>query len=290
MVSLCLLPVLQAQILDNYRGCLFGDICIFNDQFIRANRIRRIQGDLSKKEEMRPIEKMNTVEIFSFNPQGKLTEHLRTFKTRAGEIDTSAESYGYNQLNDLIRKTRHTTGGYDATQYEYDEKGNIKAEKTLRGEWDNNAGKSRETIIKEERSGHEIVEDSIYRRTFLNPEGMPYRIRETTFGKSGVKMSEELRYVLTNKKDITHYQYDDYGHLIKMIHVSNVAGNLTTTYTIEYDGLGNPERAKVFKNGKLTSSHEYIYDPATFLLNARLIKDEEKGVIYITKFTYEYSR
>jgi hypothetical protein len=276
------------QILDNYRGRLFGDECMFNENFIRDNKIKKISGSFSKKEEMQIIENLYTVEIYTFGLNGKPLEYLKSFRTRGGTIDTTAESFKYNNLDEIIQKTRHVTGGYNSIQYNYDKEGNITEEKIVRGQWNSSSGNPRETVVKTERSRHEVIQDSILVRTYLNTEGQAYRIRETVYGKMGIKRYEEMRYVLTNKKDITNYQYDDYGRLIKMIKVSNVAGNNTNTYTIDYDTLGNVERAKYYKNGKLLESQEYIYDPATLLLDARLIKDEEKSTIYITRYTYEY--
>jgi hypothetical protein len=283
-----LIPLLGVgQIIDNYRGQLFLGDCMFNAQFIRENRIASIRGEFSKKEEMRPIENLGTMELFTFSTQGKPTEYLRSFRMRGGEIDTTSQSYQYNDLSELIQSTKHTIGGYDAIQFEYDNTGNPIREKSLRGEWQN-SGKNRETVIKTEASTYEVLFDTLHIRTYLNAEGKPYRIRETVYNRHGMKFSEELRYVLTNKKDLSHYIYDDFGRLSKIIHSSNVAGNQTTTYTMEYDALGNLDRAKVYVNGKLKEAQEFIYEPATLLLNARLVKDEAKGIIYITKYAYEY--
>ena len=143
---------LMGQILDNYQGKLYSGECIFNEQFVRENKIKRISGVISVKKEMQPIRKLGTIDQYTFNTQGKLIEHLKSFRMRGGRIDTTQDYYQYNDLEHLTTIMSYDLSGYDASRYKYGPNGELVEEKFLRGEnrtpYSGVVEKGRETVIK----------------------------------------------------------------------------------------------------------------------------------------------
>ncbi|UTW63435.1 RHS repeat protein [bacterium SCSIO 12741] len=282
----------QAQILDNNQGKLYQGDCIFNGKFLRDNGIQSITGEISVKKEMRPITHMGTIDQYLFNEKGQLLEHIKSFRLRGGQIDTTQDYFKYNDLDHLVSKTSVMLSGYDAIRYQYDAEGNRSGQTWLRGEnkspFSFHLEKGKESIIKEESYENETVSDSIRKRVYLNAEGKPYKETLFRFNSLGHCSAENTRYYLTNKKNTITYSYDVEGRLTKIIDHSNIMGNLTLTYTYTYDELSNLTESKVHKNGKLIETRQFLYFVQTLLLKAQLIKNEESGEIKIIKYKYQY--
>ena len=85
-----------------------------------------------------------------------------------------------------------------------------------------------------------------------------------------------------------HINTNVQGRLIKIHDFSNLLGNQSITYTYEYDEYGNLYSSKVYKDGKLIYSKEFLYYVQTFLLKAQLTKDESRNEIKIIQYQYEY--
>ncbi|MCB0482168.1 MAG: hypothetical protein KDC83_12090 [Flavobacteriales bacterium] len=283
---------LSCQILDNYQGKLYSGECIFNEDFIKQNNIKTIIGSISVKSEMQPIRSLGTLDMYTFNRSGKLIEHLNSFKLRGGRIDTTQDFYQYNDLEHLVSVMSYDLSGYDASSFEYDAEGNLKKEVFLRGEnkspYSKQIEKGKETVLKSETFEFELVNDSTKKKIYINSAGKPYKETVITYNRLDQKKSESTTFYLTNKKSMITYQYDVQGRLEKIHDFSNLLGNLTITYTYEYDEYGNLYSSKVYKDGKLTYSKEFIYHVQTFLLKAQLTKDEERNEIKIIQYEYGY--
>jgi ABC-type antimicrobial peptide transport system permease subunit len=241
---------------------------------------------------MQPITREGTIEKYLFDKRGQLIERIKTFRMRGGMIDTTQDYFSYNDLEHLVAQTTYNVGGYNATRYEYDENGRLQKESYLRGEntasYSYQLQKGRETIIKEETFTYEELSDTSYKRVYLNSAGKPYREMVVTTNNLGQVLSEITRYYLTNKKHSITYQYDAKGRLNKIIDYSNLLGVQTTTYEFGYDEYDNLYSSKVYKDGKLKQSKEFLYDVQTFLLKAQLTKDESTNTIRIVQYEYEY--
>ena len=282
----------QAQILDAYQGKLYDGECIFNARFIAQNKIKRITGKISVKADMRPIYHEGTIDQYQFNQYGQLVERIKSFRMRGGHIDTTQDHYQYNDMKNLIAQTTVTLSGYNSIRYEYGKDGFPVKETFARGEntspYSYDLNKGRESILKDEAFDYEVLNDTTYKKVFLNSANKPYKETVVMHNSLGQRTSEQTRFYLTSKRESITYQYDVQGRLIKIIDYSNLLGVQTITYTYEYDEYGNLYSGKIYKNGKLTYSQEFLYDVQTFLLKAQLTKEEATNSIKIIEYSYEY--
>lgn len=281
-----------AQLLDTYQGKLYDGECIFSTKFIKQNKIKRITGKISIKREMHPIYHEGTIDDYTFNDKGQLTERVKTFRLRGGHIDTTQDYFKYNDLEHIISQTTVTLSGYNSIRFEYDSSGNILNETFSRGEnkstYSYNLKKGRETILKDESYGYETLSDSSHKKIYYNSANKPYKETIITTNSLGQRISENTRFYLTSKRETISFQYDLQGRLIKIIDYSNLLGVQTIIYTYEYDEYGNLFSSKIYKNGKLTFIQEFLYDIQTFLLKAKLTKEESNNSIKIIEYSYEY--
>ncbi|MBD80630.1 MAG: hypothetical protein CL840_17070 [Crocinitomicaceae bacterium] len=281
-----------SQLLESHKGFQNQGGNFFNSDFIKKNRIKTITGKISFKREMQPIRRNGTVEQYSFDRNGQLIERLKTFKMRGGQIDTTQDYFKYNDLEHLVSQTTYTLSGYNSVRYRYNENGNPTQESFFRGENKSpnsyELQKGQETLLKNEEFQYDVISDSSLKKVYLNSVGKPYKETIINTNRLGQKESELTRYYLTNKKASITYKYDLQGRLIKIIDYSNLLGVQTITYTYEYDEFDNLYSSKIYKNGKLTRSEEFIYFVQTFLLKAQLSKNESDNSIKIIQYSYEY--
>ncbi|MGB0391620.1 MAG: hypothetical protein ACPGD5_08630 [Salibacteraceae bacterium] len=282
----------QAQLLDTYQGKLYDGECIFNKKFIKQNKIKRITGKISIKREMHPIYHEGTIDDYTFNEQGQLVERIKSFRLRGGHIDTTQDYFKYNDLEHIVSQTTVTLSGYNSIRFKYDSLGNVMNETYSRGEnrspYSYNLEKGRETILKDESYDYKELSDSSHKKIYFNSANKPYKETIITTNSLGQRISENTRFYLTSKKESVSFQYDVQGRLIKIIDYSNLLGVQTITYTYEYDEFGNLYSSKIYKNGKLTYSQEFLYHVQTFLLKAQLTKEESNNSIKIIEYEYEY--
>ena len=58
---------------------------------------------------------------------------------------------------------------------------------------------------------------------------------------------------------VSQYEYDDYGNCIKKVEVDKIK-NLKTEEQFEYDDYGNIAKKTLFKNDKIASREEFVYE------------------------------
>lgn len=279
------------QVVNVYQSRHFEQQCLFNATFLKNNNIRRITGKISVKKDMQPITSKGLIEQYSFNQQGLITEHLSTMKLRGGRIDTTQNAFSYDNGNQLVQKTTHYVKAYDAVRFQYDAAGKIKEEIVVRGanesEYKFGLNKGTETVVKSERFEWKQINDSTEMKVFYNAADKAYKELVVVYNRIGQLKSENTTFYLTKKRNVITYKYSDIGQLVKVIDYSNISGQQTVSYTFDYDEYGNLIAGKVFKNGKLTTSNEYLYDPKTLFLSAQLSKNESSRSIKIIQYEYE---
>ncbi len=289
----CLITVFShAQILDVYQGELYNNDCQFNQRFIRDNSIKTITGKVSVKKDMQPILSKGLVVQYSFDRKGRLTERVNTMSLRGGRIDTTQSAFSYSQNNQLIQKANFYVKAYDAVKYSYNQDNQIISESVVRGANNNpykfGFDKGSETIVKKERFEWKNLNDSTEKVIYYNSADRPYKERVIMYNALGQKQSENTEYFLTKKRNLITYKYDPEGRLKKIIDYSNLGVQRTLTHTYDYDEYGNLNQSKIYTNGKLSYTQEFLYNPQTLLLSAQLSKDESARSIKIIQYEYSY--
>ncbi len=264
----------------------------FNPEFIRNNTIKAVLGEISIKREMQPITSKGVVVQYQFDRSGKLVEKLNTFKLPNGEIDTSAEAYAYNSIDEMIKKSNFERSGFSSVRYLYDSNKRVVGEEYFRGSnttaFRYKIEKGPSTKVKTEKFEYVVMNDSSIRKIYLNTQGVPYKETSTTRNNFGSLSFEETLYLSISRGSKTRFKYDFEGRLIEINRNENLFKNREIKYVYEYDEMGNVLREKKTVNGKLVRSREFIYEVDSLLLKAELSKDEELNVITITRFRYEY--
>ena len=273
-------------------GHLFEGHAFFNPDFIAKNKIKLLQGTVSRKESMQPIRQLGLVQSFSFDSTGKVTRRVKTFKRRGGRVDTSHVFFKYDDVNQLIWQNTRQNDLFDAYSYSYDSLGRVTEESHHRGEDTSGTffgfqpGKSFE--VNAEQFTYDSTGSKQLTKSFLNSEGKPYKETLYAFDTLGNLIEETTRFVLSGRRQTRKRTYDDVGRLAEINEFSNLGSKVEKVYSYSFDIIGNVEEEKITVNGTLITTRQFVYDEATLLLKAMLIKDEATIAIDIVQFDYTF--
>jgi len=282
----------HSQILLNNGHLFSDDPSFFNEEFIRKNKIRAIKGKIAEKRELKPIRQLGLVQEFFFDQQGRLKGQLETNKQTGGGKGKVLSTYEYDSKGRLKVWRGTDPDGFFSWSYNYDTDDRL-AKKSYRRETskskdDGQFELDRQIEITSESYAYPYTSDKQTKRVYINGQGKPFKNIVSNFDEYGNLIEEEETYIVTKRRTRYSYEYDDFQRLaIKRETPSGNVGN-TMEYRYRYDAYGNVEEEKIYRNGDLTLEREWLYDKATLLLSAMLIKDVGTGTIRIIQYEVEF--
>ncbi len=283
---------LNAQIIDNSKAILIDGESFFSSEFLKKNKIKTIVGELAVKEVMQPIRTKGLINLYSFDKEGRLVEKLKTFKLRGGRVDTSSQTFAYNDLDQLIQQSSFESSGYSSQKFEYDDSGRVKLQRYYRGENLSPFGyqleKGKTMNLKEESFSYEQIDSLTLKKIYYNSNGAAYKEGIIRLMPNGMKQSEKLRFYAIERNSEVNFLYDEYGRLEEVNKRSRIYKSESSTIRFTYDEYDNVISELRIKNGATVFTREFLYDVSTFLLKAELTKNEENNTINIIKYRYTY--
>ena len=247
---------------------------IYNEGFVAENGIvsinvehlvkRRGQGMISESEETE----------YSFNSQGRLVA-MATIDSAQGKSNLEERYFSGEGLLETLES--RTGDRCMMTVFDYDSDGRMILEYAERYTCDTVL--DHEPIRFQTRAfSYSTPNDSTLVRNHLNNQNIPYLKETLKFDSSGVYLKErQLRYVVSGRKEKTHYHYNEKGWLAEV-----EFGGLKSVFT--YSKWGELELVTEYRNGGEYSVEEYLYD-SSGLIQARLKKYSDSPSVYIKKYS-----
>jgi hypothetical protein len=281
----------HAQILDNTHCKVFSDDPFFDTGFIARNKIKTIRGKVSTKAKNDQMHEANTEYVYEFDTHGKLIKRLETFTLSSGVKDTAIMIYHYDERGNLVTKRKTDGYGFFSYNYTYDSMNRITSEMYCREEnarnSKNNFELGRQFIIAKETYEWEMTGAGL-KQKFYNNYGKLYQERFYYTNALGYLISEETRLLVTSKKAITEYAYDNKGRPILKADHSSVLRQTNIEYHYEYDEFGNVLKEETVRNEKPVTRREAVYYPESMLLKALVMFDIETEFMHIVRYTYQH--
>lgn len=282
----------SAQIIENGSGNAFTDENFFRASFIRSNKVKIIRGRVSTKREGEPMIQRDQFFHFEFDQSGKLIIMMSTFASFSNNKDTTIIYFNYDEKGNLLTKRRNDNNGFFSYNYEYDSLGRVIKETYCR---DENCGADRyhfklgqQFIISSETfSYHQYVKNQTVKKYFNN-YGKQYQECFSYYNELGYHTQDVFRLTLSGKESKLLYEYDEKGRVSKKNDISYIFGYNEITNTYTYDQFGNLEEQAIYHNNKQKTLRSLIYDKATLLMTAQVMKDFETGLIYVIKYSYDF--
>lgn len=273
--------------LDNSKGFAFTELPYFNEQFIKANRIKSLNGFFQNKKTGDIIRKTDYIYRYEFDQEGHLIYSLET-KLIGKMVDTLVLYYEYDANNNLAVVRQKNDKGFFSTQFTYDTKNRIIKEAYYRDidTMTNNVKApqfERSTFISSERYEYEENTANL-KKTYFNNYDFPYLDEYLTYNELGLLKDRKRVTRTTSQLTTITYDYNDKGWISKEVTVTPANKNSNQEIVFNYDKLGNLTDKQIYKNGEHIRDIQLIYNSKTGILSYTLTRDVKTNFITILKF------
>lgn len=263
----------------------------FNPVFIARNGITAVHGERMVKHDNKPMRGLPGKYLYRFDAQGRRIYANHSFGHPGTGRDTASTVFTYDADGRVVRSLRNDLMGHFAYDLKYDEEGRPVRETYTRIE---NRSTDRYqlvpgavTEISDEHYRYETVSDTVWRRVYVNSNGLPYRERTHTHDGNGYLLRIEDRYLVSNRRSAITFRYDEKGRLSERADQPDLNVPRITRRTWKYDAAGNVLEEDVWHDDQQKEHIEYMYEEHTMLLKARLTKDIATGSIHVVRYTTE---
>lgn len=260
----------------------------FNQQFIARNRVANIVGQQMIKRDNRPMQEQKEKYLFRFDEQGRVIYSNNSFGQPGSGRDTASITYTYNEQGHAVRRLRNDLAGHFAYTIERDAEGRAIRETYSRIE---NLGTDRYTLvpgvtteISDEHYTYTSVNDTTWRKLYMNNLNLPYREQTFTSDRKGYLLYIEDRYLITERRSRITFTYDENGRLAGRVEQPDLERPRKLHHSWLYDRTGNVISGELWHDDRQINRVEYLYEEATMLLKARLTKDIETGQINVVRY------
>ncbi|MFK7786432.1 MAG: hypothetical protein AB8B56_15030 [Crocinitomicaceae bacterium] len=286
LISFLVFGSAHAQVLDNRMGEAFTDKPFFDEDFVKRNRLKQLNGTYTYKNQGGPMRETKFKHVFEFDRDGRL---ILTYETRTddGTKDTSWNIYEYDEYGFLNLHRKTDEDGFTAVRYTNDSVGRVIKEEYLR-EIDSNGRTVRTLAFNEERFVYAEF-DNQTKCTHYNNYDLPYLDEVYNYNDLGYLVSREERIKMTSSVYTYTHEYNDKGKLAAIKKTSNRKSGILEEMTFKYDELGNLIEKRIYRDGEFTTDIQIIYNSKTKLLSAVLTKQVSTGFMTIIRFRdYEF--
>lgn len=285
-----MVEISSAQLIDNSTGISLLERHQFNPAFVRANNLSVISGELSAKKESDIIRPSSESVAYHFDRRGRLVQFDVINRLSKNRNDRTSTIYRYDIDGTLTGKTIADLKGATSYSYEYDNQKRVTSETCSRMESPKDtlspAGPKRNEIYTETFKYSEL--DNGLKKTTFNSYGRPYKEEFFYRDDNDYLVEHSSRLIMNNRRSRTKYTYNDRGLLSEKTVQSDLSKDEIVRFEYDYDEAGNLLAARELHNDALTRRVEFLYDEKTWILNARVTKDEETELIRIARYECDY--
>ena len=274
--------IINAQMIDNKNGIAFSDEPFFNEEFIKANKIKSIKGSYMFKKSGDIIRNTHYECIYEFNNDGLLVAYFETNHSN-GIKDTIHNLYEYDAYGNLVKHQKKDKAGYQTLVYTYDKDFRITAIENRRDVLDKQNDVSKSIYFNKEKIQYHDYGNQIKKITF-NSYDLPYQEEIDYFDSLGYLIETSKKYKMTSNSLSRKFEYNEKGLLAAIRKSSNVNGVYDEELLFKYDDLGNLLEKHIYKNGQYISDIQIIYNLDTKLLSSILTRTVETNFIKILRF------
>jgi len=259
---------------------------VFNQEFIKQNKIKRIVAKNSTKSDGQPLKIGKEFYYWQFDTQGRTIGTGKTMENTLTKIaDTIHHVMRYDKYQRLIYRTERVGKRLKSYHYKYNQDGQIcQADIKEKQNYGNREGF---ILSKDSFAYHYPSDTAVVCQTF-NENGSNYREEIYIYDNEKRVIEKTGRYLRGDIRTKEEYEYDKSGNLTDKIIYQDVQNNQYEQYHLVHDKIGNLHKIKTYRNDVNKRSLDIIYFEDTILLKAIIDQDVETHDLNIIKFEYEY--
>lgn len=278
----------NAQVLNNRGGEAFTDRPFFNEDFIRANHLKRLEGYFVYKKQGELMQDTKFRYVYNFDESGRLTSTYETKPDGKG-LDTLWNYYEYTPEGFLAVHRKTDQEGYTSVHNTYDDQGRVVQVTYTRDYTDSSGlGIARSLAFNTER-----MEYANYGRqtrcTRYNSDNLAYLDEYHNYNDLGYLVERTERIKMTSTVYTYAYEYNEKGKLAAIRKSSNQQEGFLEEFLFKYDDLGNLIEKHIYRNGVFTTDIQIIYNSKSRLLATVITRQVSTGFMTILRFKdYEF--
>jgi hypothetical protein len=275
-----------SQVLDNRKGEAFTDKPFFNEEFVRANKLKKLKGEFQYMKHGDGLRSTDFEYVYEFDDQGRL---ISTFETRTddGSIDTTWQKYDYNDNDRVVKFSKTDMEGFQTINYTRDSLGRVLTEEFARDV--DSAGVVVRSLTFNKESIKYFDYDMQTKRTRYNNYDLPYLDEYFNYNELGYLVERIERIKMTGTVYTFSYEYNREGKLSAIRKKSNKEEGYLEELLYKYDELGNLIEKHIYKKGVFTTDIQIMYSSKTKLLSTVLTREVATDFMMILRFRdYEF--
>src|SRR5690606_34724298 len=168
-----------------------------------------------------PMRERKERHLYRFDEEGRIIYSNNSFGQPGTGRDTASTIFEYDAQGRQVKRLRNDLAGHFAYTVEHDEQGRPVRETYTRIA---NLGPDRYqlipgagTEISDEHFRYETVNDTVWKKIHLNSLGLPFREQWFTKDKLGYLRSVEDRYLISARRSLSTFRYDEKGRLYERV-------------------------------------------------------------------------
>lgn len=260
----------------------------FNPDFIARNGVKSVTGQDWTKRDGRPMVARNRYYLYRFGDRGLLGYSNNSFGKPGSGVDTASVLYANGSDGRLLEELHNDPNGWYSIRREYDIGGkpvratHVRIENLSSDRYRLEPGAT--TIVSDETFEYTAINDTSWRKTFMNDRGRPYQEEVYKYDRLGYLRAVEGRNLITQRMGRTTFAYDANGRLGERVDVSDLGAPHPETWRWTYDRAGNPLSRDFLRDGTPVRHSEYVYAEGTLFLKAVITRDLETGLIEMVRY------
>ena len=286
-ISFLLMPFFaQTQILDADNSTIYKNDLAFNQEMISKYRIAEIKCEVFEKEPGKPMITKGVTRTYTFNMEGQKIMKVSTYLNRFQRLDTITIKYSYQ--NGMLAEERTEIFGTSLIyEYKTDKHGNVTNRKYMKTRSYNDSyslAKTKTEFINESHYKYYYHDDNrIYKKEFINDVNRVYMTVFYIYDKNDMLIREIKRRAIGGTISSTKYDYNEAGKMTnKVVNTSNDTKKLELVYD---DQSNLSQEIYLDKENKFDN---YIFAENHHQFSSRVYKDEERNIIFITRYDFKY--
>lgn len=267
----------------NTSGEVLGNKPFFNADFVKNLNIRSFRGNYSTKFDLDVIRPNEDSFVYEFDNLGQL---VRQYKIHMK--DTLINTYQYDYMGNIVMHRESNKLGYYERRYKFDAQNRVIQEELRRDKvYDHNKWSfelEKSTVVSTEKFEYIELTGKDYKKICYNSANRVYRIEFYYYNQDGLLSKKESAMHNGRGRIEVNYEYNGLGQITQIESTAKRTTPIVTLKVFEYDDLGNVLSRKEFRNNKILSEDQLVYDEDSKMLKAVISRGEEANKLTILKF------
>ena len=279
-----LLPFIGCgQILLNKEGEAFTDAPFFNQEIVRANHIKSIEGNYSTKKPNDIVRESSDWFRYKFNESGHLIETL-DIRTIHRKKDSILHQFTYNDAGCILTHRKSENGGYTMVKYTYDSLNQLESESTYRELYSYKLNQVIESNLLNIEYFQYIRSEHEVEQIRFNNYRLPYLDVVSRYNEDQYLLDKITHFRVSSEEHKTTFTYNERGLLASKAEYMNGKELSEEEWKYAYDSYGNLMEVHFYRNGEFQKDFQIIYDSKTQMLGATIQRDVATDLLLILRF------